>query len=231
MARLGSILGGILAELARARVIADELTRDLVRQYEVDPVLSSMTVPRVSVNEAQLTLRFSVEDLQESPVPAFDVDDAGREWEVKASRLVFGRVAATTEFSESERRFMLDVLTAPPPSRADLRLASEGKPDAAVRSVVTSSLAKWQTIPKDIQRRLGGKAAFGRHLQSAVAVELKAFLDQRNAMATVRAALASRLDVEIRRKELPEDPAKLQEIRLTVRSEDLDALLSVKEEA
>ena len=55
MARLGSVLGALIAELVQARAIADRLTRDLVEEYESDPVLAAMNVPRVTIGESFFT--------------------------------------------------------------------------------------------------------------------------------------------------------------------------------
>jgi hypothetical protein len=61
---LGIVLGGVLAEITRARAVADQLTRDLVEQYDRDPVLRSLSVPRVALDGVSLALRFRVGEVQ-----------------------------------------------------------------------------------------------------------------------------------------------------------------------
>ncbi len=43
--------------------------------------------------------------------------------------------------------------------------------------------------------------------------------------AALQAALASKVEVSIAKDQLPDDPARIQELTLTVRGEDLDLVL------
>jgi hypothetical protein len=78
---------------------------------------------------------------------------------------------------------------------------------------------------------MGTKADFRKEVNRVIVGELSSFLERRNLAEQVKAALASRLEVAVKSSELAEeDPARVQELRLTLSSEDLDLVLSTAEE-
>jgi hypothetical protein len=231
VARLGSLLGGILAEVARARLIADGLTRDLVNEYESDPVLASLSVPRVVVSEATVALRFTVQDLEEaSPLPP-DVGAVRVEWPRHAVASALPNALVRLGLTETDRDAVLAMVDTPTarPTAAEVREALAGRPGAAASATARPISDAWTKIPPAVRRRLGSKTAFRRRLDEALAEDLMSYLEREASRALVRAALASKLDVAIRRDELPVDPTHLQEIRLTLRGEDLDVIAGTKE--
>jgi hypothetical protein len=78
--QLGIVLGGMLAEITRARAVADRLTRDLVQQYDGDPVLRSLSVPRVALDGVSLALRFAVSDVQAADPDPVDATAFADDW-------------------------------------------------------------------------------------------------------------------------------------------------------
>jgi hypothetical protein len=231
VARLGSVLGGILAELSRARLVADGLTRELVSEYESDPVLSSFSVPRVVIGEATLALRFTVQDLEEAAPPPLDAGTIRGDWARHAAATGVPSALARLGLSEADREAVLAAVDSPAarPRVAEVREALAGRPETAAAATAEPLLRAWAEIPADVRKRLGTKATFRRRLGEALAEDLTAFVDRESARGLVQAALASKLDIAIRREELPADPAQLQEIRLTLRGEDLDVITAPRE--
>src|SRR6266508_25779 len=231
MARLGSVLGAILAELTRARVVADELTRDLVSEYREDSILSSMTVPRVVVDEAALTLRFGVSDIQETPQPAPDAGSVRDAWVPHAVATVLPRVLDRLGVPRDEHAAVIETfaetagrpLGVPPLTQVRRAIAGErlGMATATAKPVIDA----WSALPSGIPTTLGPKTAFRRELAQNLREELDVFLERQHEAAFVRAALASRLDVAVRAEDLPQDPGLVQEFRITVRGQDLELFL------
>lgn len=83
MPHLGLVLGSILAEVSRARRIADALTRDLIEQYHDDRHLSALSVPRAVLSDMTLNLRFQVAGVDAAPVLAVSPDRLGPLWSEK----------------------------------------------------------------------------------------------------------------------------------------------------
>lgn len=64
MPRLGEVLGGLLADVVRARVAADLQTAQALSAYRDDPVMQAMSVPRVTVPDMSITLSFVVSEVE-----------------------------------------------------------------------------------------------------------------------------------------------------------------------
>lgn len=232
MARLGSVLGGILAELTRARVIADQLTKELVADYEADPVLSSLTVPRVTLSEANLTLRFAVEEIAEVEPPAVNPAEVAEEWQQRAASVVFRQVFDRLKLDRAERSSVTTTIIreagilAGRASVADMREALRGNNANVLAATARPALEAWNKLPPVIRTKMGGKALFRRELSVALRTEFNAWMARRSSLESVRAALASKVSVAVTRGELPSDPEQIQEFQLTLRGEDLDLLLA-----
>jgi hypothetical protein len=231
MARLGSVLGAILAELTRARFVADELTRDLVSEYRKDSILSSMSVPRIVLDEAALTLRFGVSDVQEAPQPALDAGSVRDAWVPHAVSMVLPRVLDRLGVAPDEHAAIIDTFTETAgrplgvPPLTEVRRAIAGERLGMAIATAKPVLDTWSALPSRIRTTLGTKTTFRRELERNLREELDVFIERQHEAALVKAALASRLDVAVSAQDLPQDPGLVQEFRITVRGQDLELLL------
>jgi hypothetical protein len=231
MPRLGSVVGAILAELARARLAADYLSRDLVDDYRADPILASMSVPRVQLDQAVLTLRFSVSDLVEADAAPPAEASAALGWARHVASAVIPVVLDSHGLTDAERRAALARLAgsrdAPsieiPP--AVMRDALAGDFVGPSRATAGALLEGWVSLPREIRAKLGSKAAFRRELEGRLAREIAGFTARAREVELVKAALASRIDVGIQSDDLPSQPERIQELRLTLRGEDLSVIV------
>lgn len=236
MPRLGSVLGSILAELARARLVADSLSRDLVDEYRSDPILASMSVPRIQIDRAELTLRFTVADLQEAAVAGPAVEGATAGWVRHVASSVVPSILDAHDLNPEERSSTLAHLVgsrrAPtisvPPSA--MREALAGNPAESSKVTTEAVLATWAELPADVRTKLGTKAEFRREVEARLSQEVPAFVGRAGELELVRAALASKIDVGIRSDELPTQPDRVQELRLTLRGEDVSLILDAGKE-
>lgn len=228
MTQLGSVVGTVLAELTRARVVADQVTRDLVAAYEDDPVLAAMNVPRVTLGEATITVRYAVEDLVEPPSSQPDLAWAKGEWvgvvETKVLPAVAGRLGLAGEDADQMIRSLRPTLR--PPSVNQLRAALSGNGDAAVKPTVESVVSSWGDLATSDRRRIGRKTDFRSAFEDEVRSEFARFSRDIQRRALLDAVLASRLEVSVTRDRLPDDPGRIQELTLSIRAEDLDLVLA-----
>jgi hypothetical protein len=231
MARLGSVLGAILAELARARLVSDELSKTLAAEYRGDPILASMSIPRLVLDEVALTLRFSVSDLVEAPVTTPDAGTLRDDWIVFAETNVVPGVLERFQIPQEDRATVMDIVKDTAgvpvgiPTISDVRTAVGGDRKPAVAATVAPVLDAWTSLPAGIRSVIGTKTTFRRELERDLAEQFGLFVDRQQELALVQAALASELQVAVVRDQLPEDPSLMQEFRLTVRGQDLDVLV------
>jgi hypothetical protein len=235
--RLGSVLGSILAELTRARAVADELTKELVTQYEADPVLSSLSVPRVALSEAEISIRFIVDEVDEGPEVPADPAAIRDEWARHFTASVLPGVIKPIPLEEDERLAILEAF-----GGGERNLPSVRLPIREVRSALTGdemilaeattvkALERFDTLTPAIKRKLGGKTSFQRALADASRVSLEAFMKDRIRSDLIKAALASKLQVAIEAGSLANRPDEVQEIKLIIRGEDLSSIVEREQE-
>lgn len=70
MPRLNEILGAIIADITSARQLADQRTLQLAKQYQSDPLLRHMPVPRLRLPEVTVDLPVVIERCQDPSAPA-----------------------------------------------------------------------------------------------------------------------------------------------------------------
>jgi hypothetical protein len=228
---LGDVLGGVLADVLRGRVAADALTADLLAAYSQDPSLSMLSVPRVTVKEMTVTLRFAVNQLQSpAPVPGGDprkeTDDWGRVLRERVMpRFVDERLATLDVPERAEMRELLVEDTGEPPAvrEESVRAAFEGKPDELVAESTAELLGRVRAVPARMRRGLGTVAELRPEIDRTVRAELEIFLDRNEQLESARRALRSRLDVEIVTDQLQTRPAQvIQELTVTLSMADVE---------
>jgi len=231
MPRLGSVLGSILAELGRARVIADHLSRDLVGEYRDDPILASMSVPRVLLDRAELTLRFAVSDLVEADLKAPVAGNVSAEWARHVAANVVPAVLDSHGLSDAERKVAVARLVgsrdAPRISvpAATIGEAIAGNVASSATATTAAVLNTWGALPREVRTKIGTKAEFRRELEGRLAQEAASFVGRAADAELVKAALASRLDVGIRTDDLASQPEHIQELKITLRGEDVALII------
>lgn len=236
MARLGAVLGGILAELVRARMIADRLSRELVDEYREDPILASMSVPRVLLDQVDLTLRFSVSDLAEVLVAEPDASAVADVWSRHVVTSVLPGVLKGHGLAPDVHSETFELMAGRPaspkvrPPVATIRSALAKDPSAASKAVAEGLLSQWSEISPEIRSKLGTKAAFRKELETALATDLTGLVDRTRELELAKAALESRIDVAVRTDDLPTEAHHVQEFRLTLRGEDLTMIVETEGE-
>jgi hypothetical protein len=68
MAELKDVLGAVLKDMAHARVISDQFSSEISREYLKDPLLGIFPVPRAEIREASINVKFAVNAVVSRPV-------------------------------------------------------------------------------------------------------------------------------------------------------------------
>ncbi|MEU6260249.1 hypothetical protein [Streptomyces sp. NPDC047043] len=231
--RLGEVLGSLLTDVVRARLAADALTASAVEAYRADPVLASLSVPRVAVSDMTVRLKFLILGvLVPEPSPP-DTVRAARVWNATVRdrvlpRLLIGPGRDTEGLREPVQQWR-DAVRADPVA-VDIRAlqrALDGDVTPLVDSTLSQVLERVRTLPPASQARLG-KIRLKEELQREFAREAPPFAEQVRQWQAAEQALRSRLDVEVAADRLQERPAEtLQQIELTLSLADVEEFIDL----
>jgi hypothetical protein len=228
---LADVLGALLTDLIRARAAADALTADLVREYKDDPLLASFSVPRVTVSDLTVRIRFLVTGLEQGQRPPLDVERFGRDWTLRVRRRVLREIGLrSSEDRRSAIARLEDALAAEPIAldTGTLERALGGNHAELVDLSVSSVIQRFRTLPADVQRRIGDPGRFREEMLPLLNVEVPAFLDEVERRLAAQQALRSRVEVEVRSDVLAERPIQaIQEIEATLTQDDIEEVVDL----
>jgi hypothetical protein len=234
--RLGEVLGGLLTDVVRARLAADALTADALDAYRADRVLASMSVPRVTVSDMTVRLRFLVSDVTVPEPRPVDLGRAQDGWNVVVRervvpQLLRGRVGDEA-LREDVQRLREAIETEPIVVDPDLLgRAVNGDLDPLADVTAAALLDRVRALSTAARRRLGTIAQLREELQRGVRRELALFIERLRQSQAVEQSLGSRLQVEVVSDLLQQAPAEsLQQLEVTVSIADVEELLATTPE-
>jgi hypothetical protein len=234
--RLGEVLGGLLTDVVRARLAADALTADALDAYRADRVLASMSVPRVTVSDMMVRLRFLVSDVTVPETRPVDLGRAQDRWNVVMRERVIPQLLRGREGDEALRedvqRLREALETEPIVVDPDL-LSRAANDDVDPLADVTAAalLDRVRALSTAARRRLGTIAQLREELQRGVRPELALFIERLRQAQAVEQSLGSRLQVEVVSDLLQHTPAEsLQQLEVTVSIADVEELLAATPE-
>jgi hypothetical protein len=226
MPKLSEIVGGLMRDLARSHVVADAQTRDVFESYKKDPVLTHFPVPRVTITQATMKLKFAIKEHAPPPAgvdPKEYQDLVGksiRERVVPEFLATIGRLdnkEVTTRYRERVDKAGLHTRIAPETIVSEERLPQLEKDMAALL------LEQVRALPKSIQKQMPAGEALEKALQQAVAREAQEV--QQAALTLKRATETAQndIDVSVRAEDLKAlGDAQVNELVLTVGLEDVE---------
>ena len=92
--------------------------------------------------------------------------------------------------------------------------------------MVKPAFDAWEKLPAELRRKIGNKDVYSLNLTRSLTARLDTAIQNARSTADARAALGSRIHVAVTRDTLPDDPGKVQELRLTLHSGDLDLVVA-----
>lgn len=232
MPGLGEVLGGLLTDVVRARLAADALTADALDAYRADRVLASMSVPRVTVSDMTVRLRFLVSDVTVPEPRPVDLGRVQDRWNIVVSERVVPQLVRGREGDEALREDVQRVREAleTEPIVVDpdlLGRAVDGDVDPLADITAAALLDRVRALSTAARRRLGTIAQLREELQRGVQRELALFIERLRQSQAVEQSLGSRLQVEVVSDVLQQAPAEsLQQLEVTVSIADVEELLA-----
>jgi hypothetical protein len=229
--RLADVLGALLTDLIRARAAADALTADLVREYQDDPLLASFSVPRVTVSDMAVRIRFLVTEVELGERPPLDVERFGRAWTLRVRQRVLDEIGRRSSEDRRSAIARLEDAVAAEPIALDsntLELALGGNHAALVDLSTSSVIQRFRSLPADVQRRIGDPARFREEMVPLLNAQVPPFLDEVERRLAAQQALRSRVQVEVRSDVLAERPIQaIQEIQATLTQDDIEEVIDL----
>lgn len=238
MARLSSVLGGILAEFTRARTIADNMTKDLVAEYEKDPILSTFSVPRIALKDLDLTLRFVVTGAGEpsGAAPAVDPAAALKSWTEYADNDRYATLLSEAGFSDFGVKTLGKAIESGGAARhfgdvtqEQMARALNGELAAVVKPALDPTFAAYDDLPQGTRRDVGSMRKLGKGLLARAGILVGDFIEAQKATPSLTGGASSDIDISIVQDDLAKDGAHVQQITLTLTSDDIE-LVGEREE-
>jgi hypothetical protein len=233
MAQLGELLTGMLTDVVRARMAADAVSARALAAYRADPVLASLSVPRVLLSDLTVKLSFAVVGVDVAERPDVPVENAQAEW----AALVGARISPLVP--RRPRPFPPTPATKPEPIPFDRGPGSgaASPPEAlprvevpldAIRKVATGDLeplidATVKTIVADSTVTDAERA----HIAERVRAAAGAFADMLRQRQSAEQALRSRLDIDIAEDKISATkPEALQSMEVTFTVDEIEDVVS-----
>ncbi|MGE0228739.1 MAG: hypothetical protein AB7I38_01105 [Dehalococcoidia bacterium] len=226
MTKLSTIVGGLMRDLAQSHAISDAYTLEAFDAYRRDTMLSHLPVPRLSIREAQITLRFAVDAVQDAKA-GLDSDDLRALWLDAMRTRVIPRVLTDLGRFDNERvvtAFDRRLEEAEPPAFIEAAdLLAEGTEERLVKSTLTFLSAEVAKLPATVRRSIES-AAFAPTLERVVREEIPDLRSAARRLEAARQAAEGELEVSITRESLGTlADHQVSELTLTLTLEDLQS--------
>ena len=224
MTKLSNVVGGLLQDLARSHSISDASSLDILDAYGRDPVLAQLPVPRLSIREAQLTLRFAVSAIQEEEKP-LDPEEVRDLWiDALRSKVVPRALAEVGRIDNKRVVAAFDRVVAKGSLEAELDpqvVLGTGREQDLIALSQKFLLEQVETIPTSTRRSFEKLDVDGA-LDHALRDEIPDLIAAVRQLEQARKAAAADLNVSITTDALAEVPdGQLSQLTLTVSMEEL----------
>lgn len=224
MTKLSSVVGGILRDLARSHAVSDASTMEILDAYGRDAELSQLPVPRLSIREARVTLRFAISAIQDETRPPND-EELRDLWLAALKDRVVPR--ALREIGRADNRqvtaaFDRVVEQGGRNARVDSALLlGGGREDELVKLSHAFLVRQVSTIAPSTKRHFESLDVTGA-LERSLRDEVPGLLDAVREFERARAAEASDLNVAITTGDLSAVPEnQISELLVTVSMEEV----------
>lgn len=226
MAKLSNVVGGLMRDLAQSHTISDAFTVDVLDTYRRDTVLAQIPVPRLSIREARLTLRFAVDAVEdrEAVLEPAELQDlwleAVRDRVVPKALTEVGRIDNKRVVGAFERRLKTGGATV---SIDPETLANDGREEELIASTLGFLAREVDALPPSTRKSFEGTdlaGSFERIVRSEIP-ELRSAVRQ---LATARRASQADLTVSVTTESLAAVPQhQISELVLTVSMEEVQS--------
>jgi hypothetical protein len=222
MPRLSEVVGGVLRGLIDSRVGADTLSRELAEHYRLEPVLSQVPVPRFSVKNVTLRLRFAVQGVQGTSPSPEDLEAVGVLWASEVTERVLPEALRAAGVASAAAARLVEKLRTIERGRPGLTDVSALAPNRLSALTVNWILAGRAALPPTVLGELPGIRKLRDALRGELAAAAEAFAPRGRRILEDRAVLRSELTIAVDRAELEQVPeSQIHELTIALAADDL----------
>lgn len=222
MAKFSELLGGIAKDLVMLQVSSDQASLDILSHYRDKDVLKYLDIPRFSISDIKLNLKFAINSGVNLEQTNSSVIFAEKEWANLLKTQVFEKFSEFgTKLSEiDQRRLRAEVnkiVKDTPIPNLNLKEAISGNiKDTLIKSkdYSNSILSK---LPAELLNKLGDTAKFDIIVSRTIESNLTEKLPSIKKVANSQAALERDLEIIIENESLEKIPeSKIHEISISL---------------
>ena len=227
MAKLREVLGGILKDIAHSRFVADSVSREYLMLYKDDPVLAQFPIPRISVKDIILRLRFAVQDQASGSTAEVKEEEMAKLWRAELTKRVLPAFLranlGTTVTPQQLNQFTRTIIEPSARSKFSLSQALKGKTDKTITDTTARLMTGFGKLPASARRSFPNQRLLQRQTATRVRTQIARFLPKLREVEKARHAASMDLEVLVRHADLaPLPESAIQEITLTIGMDDLD---------
>jgi hypothetical protein len=226
VAKLREVLGGILRDLTESRIVADLAAAEHFDLYQKDPILAHFPVPRMTVKDLTVRLRFAVAGHETKPVTV-DLDTVlNRLWRTELAERVLPAVLGTLvrrPLAAERAAALTDALLAPlARTRFGLGDMSAQGLNRAAEVTVARMIAAVGTLPEDARKTLAPERTLRAALSRAVKEHLDAIGPRLRQLSAAHETAQLDLEILVKRADLAGvEETAVQEVTISITTEDV----------
>ena len=224
MTKLSNVVGGLMRDLAQSHTISDAFTVEMLETYRREATLSQLPLPRMSIQAAQLTLRFAVSSVQDD-VKGLDRGELGDLW----LRTVRDRVMpkALMDVGRIDNKRLVDVIERrldAPDAAASVdpeSLLAEGREAELTKSTISYLTGLVEALPPSSRKSFDNTDLAGS-LERIVRAEIPELRAAAQQLDQARRAAQADLSVSVTTEALAAVPdGQISELTLTLTMEEI----------
>ncbi|MCG8506309.1 MAG: hypothetical protein MI755_17020, partial [Sphingomonadales bacterium] len=207
------------------RITADLVAREAWQSYRDDPVLSLFPVPRVTISDVNIRLRFAIAGQAGPDISKADLTNARNQWGQLVAREVLPEVYAKEPGQALDAGLVKQLRTVFLKETVGddvLRVALLDNPSGLVADGVARIVAIKSKLPAASQRQLPNVRIVRVRAERQLKTVADGFLARTRKTLEADAAAKADLDVLVTERDLQEIPAeRIHEITFTIASDDV----------
>jgi len=235
MPKLSEIVGGLLKDVAQACATSDFMSVELYDSYQtMHPLLMKFPVPRVTVKEVSLKLKFALQELGQVTYDVADLTDIVHIWNThlvtQTLPQVYTKALNKRELDPATAQLLREAARATDVPQFSLAEALQGSTKQFLDQAVEYVVAVKGNLPKDLAKQVPTLAELRKLARPIVERDVAHALPSMRRTAVAKMAMDTDLDVTVRQADLEKmRESDVQELDLTLVMDSIQMLDTTNE--
>ena len=230
MAKLSEVLGSILKDVTCACATSDLVSVNLYESYQTThPLLAKLPVPRVTVKEVSLKLKFVIQELSQVTYEGADLSGIVQMWNTHLTGITVPQVYAAAlgkrELDLATTKLLSEAVRGSDLPEFSLAEALQGNTKPFLDQSIAYVVAIKSNLPKDLGKQVPTLPDLRKLAQPMVEGDMIQLLPSMRRIAVAKMALDMDLDITPRKADLEKarEP-DVQQIDLTLVMDSIQTL-------